>query len=188
MADVLTSSEAARLCGVSFRTVIRWVERGQLQAYRLPGRGDRRIPVADLRRFMRTNGIPEPAELKKEMVRRVLIAEDEPNMARAIGRALKRDGFETVTANDGFQAGLLLHSYKPGLMTLDICTHRVDGFSVLRSLRENPLPFACKVLVISADTADRLEQARALGADEVLSKPFTNQELLAAVRRLYDEG
>lgn len=188
MADVLTSSEAARLCGVSFRTVIRWVERGQLQAYKLPGRGDHRIPVADLRRFMRANGIPEPAELQREMPRRVLIVEDEPNMARAIGRVLKRDGFETTIANDGFQAGLLLHSYKPGLMTLDIRMPRVDGSSVLRSLCENPLPFACKVLVISADTADRLEQARVLGADAVLGKPFTNQELLTAVRSLYGEA
>lgn len=188
MADVLTSSEAAQLCGVSFRTVIRWVERGQLQAYKLPGRGDHRIPVADLRRFMRANGIPEPAELQREMSRRILIVEDEPNMARAIGRVLKRDGFETTIANDGFQAGLLLHSYKPGLMTLDIRMPRVDGSSVLRSLRENPLPFACKVLVISADTADRLEEARVLGADAVLGKPFTNLELLTAVRSLYGEA
>jgi len=188
MADVLTSSEAAQLCGVSFRTVIRWVERGQLQAYKLPGRGDHRIPVADLRRFMRANGIPEPAELQTDMPRRVLIAEDEPNMARAIKRVLKADGFETAVAGDGFRAGLLLHSYKPGLMTLDLRMPGIDGLAVLRSLRENPLPFACKVLVISADTADRLDQARALGADAVLAKPFTSEELLTAVRRLYANG
>ena len=128
MADVLTSSEAARLCGVSFRTVIRWIERGQLQAYRLPGRGDYRVPASELRRFMRTNAIPEPTELKRDMPRRILIVEDEPNMARAMGRALTRAGFETASVSDGFQAGLLLHSYRPGLLTLDLRMPGVDGF------------------------------------------------------------
>lgn len=98
MEDILTSSEAARLCGVSFRTVIRWIERGQLQAYKLRGRGDHRVPVVELRRFMRANGIPEPAELQREMSRRILIAEDEPNMVQAMSRTLKLAGFETTSA------------------------------------------------------------------------------------------
>lgn len=187
MADVLTSSEAARLCGVSFRTVIRWIERGQLQAYKLPGRGDHRIPVVELRRFMRANAIPEPAELQGNMPRRILIAEDEPNMARAIARALKRGDFETAIARDGFQAGLLLHSYKPGLMTLDIHMPGVDGLAMLRFLRETPLPFACKVLVVSGGTAAQLQEALTLGADGALTKPFSNKELLFAVRRLYGD-
>lgn len=189
MADVLTSSEAARLCGVSFRTVIRWIQRGQLQAYKLPGRGDHRVPIAELRRFMQANGIPEPPELQRDMSRRILIVEDEPEMARAMGRALKRAGFETANANDGFQAGLLLQAYQPGLMTLDLRMPGADGFTVLRTLGDHPLPFACKVLVVSGETPARLQEALALGADSVLAKPFTNEELLAAVRRLYgDDG
>lgn len=188
MVDVLTSSEAARLCGVSFRTVIRWIERGQLQAYKLPGRGDHRVPVAELRRFMRANAMPEPAELQREMPRRILIAEDEPNMVQAMSRALKHAGFETASAGDGFQTGLLLHAYKPGLLTLDIRMPGVDGYAVLRILRENPLPFPCKVLVVSGETSARLQETLALGADGVLAKPFTDEELLAAVRRLYGEG
>lgn len=70
-------------------------------------------------------------------------------------------------------------------MTLDIRMPGVDGLSVLRTLREHPLPFACKVLVVSGETPARLQEALALGADGVLAKPFINEELLAAVRRLY---
>lgn len=187
MPDVLTSSEAARLCGVSFRTVIRWIERGQLQAYKLPGRGDHRVPMAELRRFMRENGIPEPIEVQQTMPRRILIAEDDQNMAHAMGRALKSAGFETVHAMDGFQAGLLLQSCHPGLMTLDLRMPGIDGFSVLRTLQETPLSFPCKVLVISGETRAQLQKAIALGADDVLEKPFSNEELLAAVHRLYGE-
>lgn len=187
MADVLTSSEAARLCGVSFRTVIRWIERGQLQAYKLPGRGDHRIPVAELRRFMRANAIPEPTEMQLDMPRRVLIAEDDTNMARAIARTLKQDGYETAIAADGFQAGLKLYSYKPGVLTLDLRMPGVDGFDVLRLLRENPLPFPCKVLIVSGETPALLHEALAQGADGVLAKPFSNEDLLAALRGLYGE-
>ncbi len=43
MQDVLTTGEAARICGVNFRTVLRWIDRGLLPAYKLPGRGDRRV-------------------------------------------------------------------------------------------------------------------------------------------------
>ena len=49
--NTLTTGEAAKYCGVNFRTVIRCIERGHLKAYKLPGRGDNRIPVKDCVRF-----------------------------------------------------------------------------------------------------------------------------------------
>lgn len=188
MAEVLTSSEAAKLCGVSFRTVLRWIARGELEAYRLPGRGDHRIPVAGLRRFMQAHAIPEPPEMQEPMPRRILIAEDEPAMANAMARVLKRAGFETAWAEDGFQAGLLLNSFRPGLMTLDLRMPGSDGFAVLRALKDHPLAFPCKVLVVSGETPERLQEALAAGADGVLAKPFANPDLVAAVDRLYRRG
>jgi len=187
MTDVLTTSEAAKRCGVSFRTVIRWVERGELNAYRLPGRGDYRVPVEELRRFMRAHGIPEP-DAPHGLARRVLIVDDEPGMANAISRVLTNARFETRIAADGFLAGSLLHTFKPGLMTLDLRMPNLDGFGVLDRLRETPPPFPLKVLVVSADTSARLDAARARGADAVLAKPFLNEDLLAAVDRLYAES
>lgn len=187
MGEVLTTSEAAKLCGVSFRTVIRWVERGELQAYRLPGRGDYRVQVEELRRFMREHGMPEPQAPQVE-ARRVLIVDDEPGMANAIGRVLIGAKFETMIASDGFVAGSLLHTFKPGLMTLDLRMPHLDGLGVLDRLREAPPPFPLKVLVISADSPARLDTARARGAHGVLAKPFANEDLLAAVNRLYGEA
>ncbi|MGH8352233.1 MAG: response regulator [Pseudomonas sp.] len=183
MSEVLTTREAARLCGVSFRTVIRWIERGLLQSYRLPGRGDYRVPVAELRRFMRDNGIPEPSAAPVT-ARRVLITEDELAMAHAIERVLKRAGYETAIAADGFAAGAMLHSFQPTLLTLDLRMPGLDGMGVLRFLRQSPMPFPLKTLVVSADSEIRLREARELGADGVLRKPFSNEELLAAVARL----
>lgn len=187
MTEILTTTAAAKRCGVSFRTVIRWVERGELNAYRLPGRGDYRVPLDELRRFMRVHGIPDP-DAPQGLARRALIVDDEPGMANAIARVLIAAKFETRTAGDGFLAGTLLHTFKPGLMTLDLKMPNLDGFGVLDRLREAPPPFPLKVLVVSADAPSRLDAARARGADAVLAKPFANEELTAAVDRLYRES
>ncbi|MDR7298296.1 excisionase family DNA binding protein [Pelomonas aquatica] len=187
MNETLTSSEAARICGVSFRTVIRWIERNELQGYRLPGRGDYRVLATELRRFMSLHGIPEPEDMPGQP-KRILVVDDEAAMASAIRRTLRRDGFEVATASDGFLAGSMLHIFKPHLMTLDIHMPGIDGFGVLRFLREQPPPFPLKVLVVSGESEPRLRQALELGAHGALAKPFENEELRQAVARILGEA
>lgn len=186
MSEVLTTGEAARLCGVNFRTVLRWIERGLLHAYKLPGRGDNRVPIEELRRFMRENGIPDPSQ-PLVLAKRILIADDEKSMARAIERVLTRAGFETAIASNGFETGAMLYTFKPGLITLDLRMPGIDGIDVLRFLQSAYLPAPLKTLVVSADTEMRLQEALALGANAIIRKPYVNEELLAAVERLYAE-
>jgi excisionase family DNA binding protein len=185
--ETLTSSEAARICGVSFRTVIRWIERNELQGYRLPGRGDYRVLATELRRFMSLHGIPDPEEMPGQP-KRILVVDDEAAMASAIRRTLRQDGFEVATASDGFLAGSMLHSFKPHLMTLDLHMPGIDGFGVLRFLREQPPPFPLKVLVVSGESEPRLRQALELGAHGALAKPFENEDLRQAVARILGEA
>lgn len=182
--ESLTTGQAAKLCGVNFRTVSRWIDRGLLQAYQLPGtRGDRRVPVAELRRFMRENNIPDPWQAAAAP-RRALIVDDDPAMARAIERVLRLAGYETARAAGGFEAGALLYTFQPSVMTLDLRMPGMDGIEVLQFLQRTPPPAPLKVLVVSADSAARLAQARQLGADGVLPKPFANEALVQAVARL----
>lgn len=108
-------------------------------------------------------------------------------MARAIERVLTNAGFETSIASDGFWTGSLLYTFKPDLITLDLRMPGLDGLDALRFLRQQGLSLSCKVLVVSADTKDRLDAALALGAHGVVSKPFDNAELLEAIRQLLDE-
>jgi len=184
MPDVLTTGEAARICGVNFRTVLRWIERGLLEAYKLPGRGDRRVLRSELDRFMADHGIPDRSA-PSAPARRVLIADDEPAMAHAIERVLLRAGFETAVAANGFEAGAMLPTFLPGVMTLDLRMPGIDGLDVLRFLRRTELAAPVRVLVVSADTEARLREALALGAHGVVRKPFVNEELLAAVEQMY---
>jgi len=132
---------------------------------------------------MKEHGIPDP-EAPADTAKRVLVVDDEPAMANAIKRVLTRAGYEAVIASDGFQAGSLLHTFKPALMSLDLRMPRIDGFGVLRFLRESG-PFASmKVLVISGESEARLREALDEGAHEALPKPFGNEQLLQAVQRL----
>jgi len=101
---VLTTGEIAEYCGVNFRTVIRWIKRGQLKAYQLPGRGDNRIELHDFVAFLNNYKMPMPDDLQQDQPRRVLVVDDDLSSSQAIERTLCRAGFETEIAMDGFSA------------------------------------------------------------------------------------
>lgn len=185
--QVLTTGEAAKHCGVNFRTVIRWIEKGRLKAYKLPGRGDHRIQLQDFVAFLRQNQMPIPAELVGAN-NKILIIEDQPEMAAAIRRTLKRAGYDVMVAKDGFVAGSLLAHHTPSLVTLDLKMPGIDGYEVLTFIREHEEHSSVKVLVISAETREGLDRALATGADDVLPKPFDNAVLLEKVTALIGEG
>jgi excisionase family DNA binding protein len=178
-----TTGDVARYCGVNFRTVSRWVKRGELKAHELPGRGDKRIEVQDLLAFLQKNHFPLPEGLAA-YAKRALIVDDDPLMAQAIQRVLKKVGFSTQIARDGFEAGALMGTFMPALMILDLRMPGLNGFQVLQNIRESERFHNIKVLVVSALTHDALDRALACGADDVLEKPFSNEELLERVVRL----
>lgn len=180
---VLTTGEAARYCGVNFRTIIRWIEKGYLEAYKLPGRGDNRIPAASLIAFLSKNNMPIPEELAP-VNKRVLIVEDQAEMASAISRTLKRNGYETKIAKNGFEAGDKLNSFDPFLMTLDIQMPGLSGLDVLAFTQSEARFQNLKIIVISAKNQDQLDLALQMGANAVLSKPFKNELLISTVESL----
>jgi excisionase family DNA binding protein len=188
MADiqVYTTGEVAKFCNVIKMTVVRWIDRGELPAHQLPGRGDRRVTREDLLTFMRTNNFPIPPELEDESAD-VLIVEDEPNLAKAIRRALMGGGYKVQIASDGFMAGSMLERIKPALVTLDMSMPGMSGLEVLKLIREREDLKNTKVLVISALPTERLREALAAGADQVMSKPFQNAKLQETVRELIGE-
>ena len=172
----LTTGQVAKYCGVNFRTVIRWIERGQLRAFKLPGRGDNRIELPHFLEFLRKHDMPIPAELAS-IPDRALIVEDDLVMARTINLALTRQGFETRTAADCFRAGVLLGTFAPGVVTVDPQMAGVSGLEALRFLRSIDRFKDTKVMVVAAMPQAQLDAALEAGADAVLSKPFTGEQL-----------
>ncbi|GAB2190465.1 response regulator [Sessilibacter sp. MAH2] len=186
---VLTTGEAAKYCGVNFRTIIRWIERGRLKAYKLPGRGDHRIKQEDFVEFLRENELPVPEELETGALEacttpKVLVVDDNPEMAKAIERVFRMQGYEVTTALDGFVAGSLVSTIKPDLITLDLRMPGIDGFEVLKYLRTNEQFKKMKVLVISAESTENLIKTLDLGADDFLQKPFENITLIEKAHQL----
>ena len=179
----LTTGEIAEYCGVNFRTVIRWIKRGHLKAYQLPGRGDNRVEIQDFLNFLREHDMPVPDDFKKFSYR-VLIVDDDPSMAKNIQRVLYRAGFETEIALDGFQAGTLAESFTPTVITLDLKMPGLSGLEVVKFARTRDNLKHIKILIISAMPQKDLDEALETGADDVLEKPFNNVELIEKVSLL----
>lgn len=179
----MSSGEIASYCNVHLRTVIRWIEQGYLKAYKLPGRGNNRIHLTDFLDFLNEHEMPVPDELLVKNAT-ILIVEDDAFMRRSIERVLVRQGFEVSHASDGIQAGLILAKARPALMTLDLNMPSMGGIEVLKSVRANEDLDGLKILVISALSEKELKQALACGADDILPKPFKNEELVLKIKKL----
>lgn len=113
-------------------------------------------------------------------MRRILVVEDNPGLAEGLRLNLAHDGHEVRVAPDGFDALSQAHRWDPELIILDLMLPRLDGFEVLRTLREEGRDVPVLVLSARATETDRLRGFR-LGADDYVIKPFSLPELLARV-------
>ena len=115
---------------------------------------------------------------------RVLLIEDEPNIATAIAFLLQRDGWRVSTHPEGRTALEAVARHAPDVVILDAMLPGLSGFDVLAAIRAGPRP-ALPVLMLTAkgQRHDR-ERAEALGVDRFMTKPFSNAALVEAVRAL----
>ena len=180
---LLTTGDVAKYCKVSFPTVHHWIKKGHLKAFQNPGIGNHRIDLQDFLDFLAEHNMPIPEELQDQSPR-VLIVDDEVPVANAIRRQLRRAGFETEIAFDGFQAGRLLESYAPTVLTLDLDMPGLKGLDVIKQVRSSPKLDGLKILIVSAMPQVELDAALAAGADDILEKPFENKILVEKVSQL----
>lgn len=110
----------------------------------------------------------------------ILIVEDENRLAAFLQKGLRKNGYETVIANDGEQAIKMVLNTKCDLMILDIGLPIKDGFTVLQELRNNQEKFPVIVITARSDDQDK-DKAIAFGANDFLTKPFSFKDLLLRV-------
>jgi DNA-binding response OmpR family regulator len=119
---------------------------------------------------------------------RILIAEDEERIASFVERGLRSNGFVTTVVGDGETAYSEGVSGNHDLLILDLGLPRVDGFTVLRRLREARVTMPVVILTARDSVRDTVAGLEG-GADDYIAKPFAFEELLARVRlRLRSEG
>lgn len=181
----LTTGDIAKLCGVNFRTVIRWIQRGHLKAFQLPGRGDNRVQVADFIEFLQENNMPIPEEIQPS-AKRVLIIEGDQDTATSMRKVLKKAGFDAEVASDGFSAGALARSFNPSVMTVDVGMKGIDGAEAIKLMRQDPQLGLTKVIALTAasTTKKKRQELSDAGADEVVDRPLTGADLVKRVTEL----
>jgi DNA-binding response OmpR family regulator len=113
---------------------------------------------------------------------RVLVVEDDEDIADVLRRSLRQEGYEVRTSADGVDALDVAAGFVPDLVVLDLGLPRLDGVEVCRRLRaDGDVPIL--MLTARAETEDRVGGLDS-GADDYLVKPFERQELLARIRAL----
>ena len=114
---------------------------------------------------------------------RVLVVEDDTEIAHVLQRSLRLDGYDVKLAGDGVQALDEAHAFLPDLIVLDLGLPRLDGIDVARRLREDgdDVPI---LMLTARDALESRVEGLDVGADDYLVKPFERQELLARLRAL----
>jgi excisionase family DNA binding protein len=180
--DLLTTGQAAALCGVDPKTIARWGDAGLVPTHRTAG-GRRRMRREDLLAFLRRQGMPVLAR-REAAPPRILVVDDEEMVVRSLERILTR-AFPTAHlqhAYNGFEAGLRVAADRPDLVLLDVVMPGVSGVDVCAAIRSQRSLAHTRVVVVSGHLGPVVRaQLTAVGADAFVAKPFTPKELLAVV-------
>jgi DNA-binding response OmpR family regulator len=117
--------------------------------------------------------------------RKVLIADDEPNILISLEYLMKREGWQVSVARDGVEALAAIQAQRPDLVLLDVMMPGKSGFEVCQAVRADEALAGVKILMLTAKGRDTdVAQGLGLGADGYMTKPFSTQELAARVRAL----
>jgi DNA-binding response OmpR family regulator len=123
------------------------------------------------------------------MARRLLLIEDEPNIAEAITFLLSREGWQVTHVSEGLAALDTARRIGPDLVILDHMLPGVSGIEVLSALRADAVTAGVPVLMLTARGGPRdRDAAERAGASRFMTKPFSNAEMLAEVRALAGTG
>jgi twitching motility two-component system response regulator PilG len=114
---------------------------------------------------------------------KVMVIDDSQTIRRTAESLLTKEGFAVVTAADGFEALAKVADYEPDIIFIDIMMPRLDGYQACALIKSNQRYRQTPVIMLSSKDGlfDRA-RGRIVGSDEYLTKPFTRDELLGAVR------
>lgn len=119
------------------------------------------------------------------MNKKVLIADDEPNIVISLEFLLRREGFDVLVAVDGEEALVKARAEKPDLVLLDVMMPKMNGFDLCQALRADHDLDGMRILMLSAKGREtEVSKGLGLGADAYVTKPFSTKELVLQVRSL----
>ena len=117
------------------------------------------------------------------MSAKVMVIDDSQTIRRTAETLLSREGYTVVTAQDGFEALAMIADHRPDIVFIDIMMPRLDGYQACALIKGNPKFRSTPVIMLSSkDGLFYRARGRIVGSDEYLTKPFTRDDLLGAVR------
>jgi two-component system, OmpR family, response regulator len=130
-------------------------------------------------RATRSGGVAPAGGTQAEA--KLLVVEDDPNIVELLSASLRFAGFEVATAGNGSDAVEIAREGRPDLIVLDVMLPDLDGFEVIRRLREGGTRSPV-VFLTARDTTDDKIRGLTLGGDDYVTKPFSLEELTARIR------
>jgi len=172
--NYVTTRDAATILGVSLRTVQLWVESGVLKAWKTAG-GHRRIPKSAITKLLKQQQFEMEEEFSPSNVLKILVVEDEPELLKAYQVHINSWGLncEVITAKDGYDGLLQIGEHRPDLIFSDLLMPDMDGFRMIRSLKEREETKNSLIVAVSILDSEEIEEHGGLPSDViVLKKPI----------------
>ncbi len=121
------------------------------------------------------------------MSKKVLIADDEPNIVISLEFLLQREGYEVFVAGDGEVALQMIAEHVPDLVLLDLMMPKRNGYEVCQQIRANSAWKDMKVIMLTAKGREiEIAKGMALGADAYVTKPFSTKDLVDRAKQLLE--
>jgi len=119
------------------------------------------------------------------MSKKILIADDEPNIVTSLEFLMRKAGYEVRVARDGEEALAQMESFQPDLVLLDVMMPKVSGYDLCQRLRSHPQWKNVRIVMLSAKGLEvEVTKGMSLGADLYVTKPFSSNDLVAKVGTL----
>ena len=181
--NVLTTGDVAKICNVAPRTVSKWFDSGQLKGYRIPGSKDRRIPINELVRFMKSHNIPT-AGLKVGAIR-VVIANSNEKEATQLAETLRtKADYEVDIAKSAFEAGIMAQKFSPHVMLVNLLDKNIDAAEICRNIRKTEDLQTVKLIAITNQLSETEKSALLQkGFDGCISNPADATEVIRKIEQ-----
>lgn len=169
---ILSPNQAAEILMVAPATVRQWAAKGKLTALTTPG-GHRRFRMSDIKDFAQQHGIT--LNIKNDESIAILIVDDDTQFSGYLAELIP--GFDSKirvqVANDGFEAGKLVHSFNPDLILMDLMMPTMDGFETCKNLKADPETANIRIICMTGfGSEENIQRILKLGAEACLTKPI----------------
>ena len=114
---------------------------------------------------------------------KVLVIDDSKTIRKSAENLLTKEGFDVITATDGFDALAKIADARPGIIFVDIMMPRLDGYQTCALIKHNSVFKTTPVIMLSSkDSIFDRARGRIVGSEQYLTKPFTKEDLLSAIK------